>query len=282
MILKENERLERYTTMRIGGYTPRMYIPESEAELIKTISHFNTRQEKYYLLGNGSNVLITDKILSRPVILNTKSCDYINFQANGMVEVGASVDLRKLIKQLAENNLTSPVALYTIPATLGGAIFQNASRNSFKVSIGDNLVSVRYFDGEKIGIINQQDCQFRWRYSLFRDRPNWTILSAVFQFEPQSKAVTQAKLRESLNAAANKSYRQYSSAGSVFKTKSQPIMQYFQGWRLGNAEFSDTTLNTIHNLGGAKFRDVMGLIWLTKLAHWLRLKKVELEIDIWQ
>ena len=282
MLVKENEPLERYTTFRIGGCTPKMYIPESESELISLIKDFDLRKEKYYLLGNGSNVLITDKVLTRPVILNTKSCDYINFQNEGIVDVGASVDIRKLVKKLIEKELKSPVALYTIPGTLGGAIFQNASRGSFKVSISDNLLSVRYFDGEKIATITKKEGKFRWRYSIFQKQRNWTILSATFQFSQQSQEISQEELNRSLDAAADKSYRKYFSAGSVFKTKSPQIMQTFAGFRLGNAEYSATTPNTIHNLGKAKFHDVMLLIFLVKLLHWLRFKKIKIEIDIWK
>jgi UDP-N-acetylenolpyruvoylglucosamine reductase len=72
------------------------------------------------------------------------------------------------------------------------------------------------------------------------------------------------------------------SAGSVFKTKSPKLMERMMGFRIGNAEFSPNTVNTIHNLGKAKFQDVTWLIFLTKLAHWLCLKKVELEIEIWE
>jgi UDP-N-acetylmuramate dehydrogenase len=205
MLIKENEHLERYVTFRIGGYTSKMYIPESEEELIEVVTNFNNRREKYYLLGNGSNVLITDKMLSRKVILNTKSCNYINFKENGIVEVGASVDIRKLIKQGLEKNLEIPVALYTIPATMGGAIFQNASRGSFKVSISDNLLSVKYFDGEKICTFTKEECKFKWRYSIFHEHRNWVILGATFQFNKQSKEIGEKKLKESLDAAAEKS-----------------------------------------------------------------------------
>jgi len=282
MLVKENEPLARYTTFRIGGFAPKMYIPESESELITTVKDLHRQQQQYYLLGNGSNVLIRDRTLSRPVILNTKSCDYLNFKDNGTVEVGASVDLRKLIKKLIEHNLASPVALYTVPGTLGGAIFQNASRNSFKVSITDNLQTIRYFDGEKIATRSKQEGEFRWRYSVFHQHPDWLILSATFKFAPQSKEEGDRELAKSIEAAAKKSYRQNFSVGSVFKTKHLPLMKRFAGLRWGDAEYSATTLNTIHNLGQAKFSDVTQLIFLAKLLHWLCFKKIELEIDIWR
>lgn len=281
MLVKENEILAPYVTFRIGGSTPKMLIPETEEELIAVIKDFKERGEKYYLLGNGSNLLITDNNLTRKVILNKEACDYIKFQENGRVEVGSSVDIRNLIDRLIEHNLESPVALYTIPATVGGAIFQNASRNSFKVSISDNLIYVRYFDGEVIRTISQEKCNFSWRRSIFHEHRNWIILSAVFQFKEQPKEVGKERKKASIKAASDKSYRKNYSAGSVFKVKSLKLLEFFKGIRCGDAEFSPITVNTIHNLGKAKFKDVKRLIFLAKLAHKLCWKKVELEIEIW-
>lgn len=282
MLIKENELIAPYTTFKIGGITPKLLIPENEEELVEVIKAFQKKGEQYYLLGNGSNILVADKNLSRKVILNTQSCNYINFKEQGIVEVGASVDLSKLIVRLIEHNLESPVAMQTIPATVGGAIFQNASRNSFKVSISNNLLCVKYFDGESIQYLPKEAGRFSWRYSIFQEYPHWVILSAIFQFQPQSKALSKQKRTESIKAAANKSYLKKTSAGSIFKLKSLKILQYFQGIRIGKAEFSSTTLNTIHNLGEAKFRDVMLLIYLAKIVHWLCRKKAILEIVIWQ
>lgn len=282
MLVKENEILAPYVTFRIGGSTPQMIVPETEEELISLIKDFKERKEKYYLLGNGSNVLITDNNLSRKVILNKKACDYIKFKDKGIVEVGSSVDIRNLIDRLIEHNLESFVALYTIPATVGGAIFQNASRNSFKVGISDNLIYVRYFDGEVIRTISKEECQFSWRHSIFHEHRNWVILSAVFQFNEQPKEVGKERRKASTKAASNKSYRKHHSAGSVFKIKCLKILEFLKGIRLGDAEFSPTTVNTIHNLGKAKFKDVKRLIFLAKLVHKICLKKVELEIEIWE
>lgn len=278
MLVKENEILAPYVTFRIGGSTPRMLIPESEEELIAVIKDFKERGEKYYLLGNGSNVLITDNTLSRKVLLNKKACDYIKFKEKGIVEVGSSVDIRNLIDRLIEHNLESPVALYTIPATVGGAIFQNASQNSFKVSISDNLIYVKYFDGEAIRTIPKEESKFSWRYFIFHEYRNWVILSGGFQFKEQYKEVGKEKRKESIKAASDKSYRKHYSAGSVFKIKSLKVLKFLKSIRFGDAEFSPNTINTIHNLGKAKFKDVKRLIFLAKLAHKLCRKRVELEI----
>ena len=282
MLIKENEKLAPYVTFKIGGSTPKMLVPENEEELIEAVKDYQRRGEKYYLLGNGSNLLITDKVLSRNVILNTKACNYIKFEESGIIEVGASVDIRKLISVLIEHNRESPVALQTIPATIGGAIFQNASRNSFKVSISDNLLSVRYFDGKTIRSLPKEKCHFSWRYSIFQECQHWTILSAIFQFAEQPKEIGKYKRKESLKAAANRSYIKKNSAGSIFKTKSLKVLNYLKGLRFGDAEFSPITLNTIHNLGKAKFKDVERLILVAKLAHWICGKKAKLEIEIWK
>lgn len=282
MIVRENEPLKKYTTFGMGGPTPKMYIPENEQELLDLIISLNKRKESFSIIGNGSNLLITEKPLRRSIILNRKACNYMHFQDEGLVEIGASVRLQVMISKLIKENLEAPVALLTIPATVGGAIFMNAARASFDVSISDCLQEVRYFDGKEVKTISHDSCAFNWRSSVFQRHRDWVILSAKFQFKPQPSELSATLKKESLEAAKGKTYLKFKSAGSVFKTKHLPYFKRLKGLRFGDVEYSKTTPNTFHNLGEAKLKDVMKLIFITKAMHYISFKKCLLENEIWK
>lgn len=280
MITKSNEILAPHTTFKIGGPTPVMYIPESEEELINLIKEFKQGNKKYYILGNGSNILVNDQIIEREVINNRRALDFVNFKGDGLVEVGSSMVLAKFIKLCVNNNLKAFTELITIPGTIGGAIYMNAGRK--RVCISDCLLSVRVFDGKEIRELKKEDCQFSHRYSIFHKQKDWIILSAQYKFDYQPKEEGIKQMSKEINLAKGYSYFNYPSAGSIFKEKNDFIMRLLKGLKIGNAQYSKSDANAILNLGGAKFEDVMRLINIAKFLHFITFQKCQLEIEIWQ
>ena len=280
MIIKTNEILAPYTTFKIGGKTPKMFIPESKEELIGLIEEFRKQNKEYYLLGNGSNILINDQGIGREIINNRQSCKFINFKEGGIVEVGSSFKLGEFIRLCVNNNLKVFTKLITIPGTIGGAVYMNAGRS--KVSISDYLLSVEVFNGKEIKSLKKEDCHFSHRYSVFHEYKNWIVLSTKYKFDYQSKEEGIKKMSEEINFKKDLSYFKYPSAGSVFKDKHDFIMRILKGFKIGDAQYSKSDDNSILNLGKAKFKDVVKLINLAKFLHFITFQKCALEIEIWQ
>lgn len=280
MIVKPNEILAPYTTFKIGGKTPAMFIPETSNELIDLVKKFKKENKKYYLLGNGSNILIDDRGINRVVINNRQSCSFIDFQKGGIAQVGSSVGLGEFIRACVNNNLKVFTKLITIPGTMGGAIYMNAGRN--RESISDYLLSVEIFDGKEIKKLKKEDCKFSHRHSIFHEHKDWIILNAEYKFAYQSKEKGFEEMSKEMSLVKDFSYFKYPSAGSIFKDKNDFIMRMVKGLKMGNAEYSKTDDNSILNLSNAKLKDVTRLINLVKFFHFISFQKCALEIEIWK
>jgi UDP-N-acetylmuramate dehydrogenase len=275
-----NELLSKHTTFKIGGPVLLLSIPENEGELIQEIKRCKKEGLNYKILGCGSNVLICDKGINGVVIKNTEACSYINKEDNNIVEVGSSIYIQNFVRFCIEHDLEGMEYLYSIPATIGGAIYMNAGTGKkTNLSISDNLVSVKIFDGVKIKEIKKEECKFNYRYSIFHKNKDWIILGATFKLREQPKEIGEKKIKERMDFVKKHQNRKHPNAGSIFKKISPVSKKLLSGIKIGNARMKG---NWISNIGGASFRDVMTIIKIAKIISYLSLKKPELEIEIWK
>lgn len=278
----KNHSLHEYTTLGIGGAARNLYIPDNKVELIELLRTLQSDRAAYYLLGAGSNLLVTDGELQMPVIaLNKALAEYEIFD-DGTVIAGASVDIRRLITDCANRGLRAPVELLTVPASVGGATFMNAGRSSFGVAFGQSVVEITAFDGKNEIILSNKACEFAHRSSIFHTRRNLTILSAKLFYPPTDRRQLQATRQKSVQAGADKCYRTQKSAGSVFKRCDFSIMKRLMGLQIGDAAYAPRTLNCILNLGEARYWQVMALVKIAQQWHRLKGRPCELEWDVWK
>jgi len=276
---KYDEPLRNHTTFKIGGPAEVLSIPENEEELINEIQRCENEGTNYKILGNGSNILVDDKGIDGVVIKNTKACTDIEIEGN-VVEVGSSVPLQRFVKFCVDNDLGSMEYLYSIPGTIGGAIYMNAGRGKkHNLSISDNLISVKIFDGEKIRRLNKEKCRFTYRGSIFHENDSWIILGAEFELENQPKEVGEKKIKDRMEKVKEWPIYKYPSAGTVFKQKSSLANKLLNGLKIGDAKIKG---GWIFNLGDASFYDVLWLINISRILSYLTFKKPELEIEIWE
>lgn len=275
---KYKEPLSNHTTFKIGGPADVLSIPESEDELIREIKRCQNEGIDYRILGNGSNLLVNDKGINGMVIKNTKACTNLERNEN-FVEVGSSVSLQKFVKFCVDNSLEGMEYLYSIPATIGGAIYMNAGRGKkHNLSISNNLTSVKIFNGDKITWLDKEECEFGYRRSIFHEREDWVILKAKFELGYQSKKIGEKKIKERMDHVKESQNRKNPSAGSIFLNRSYLAAKLLDGIKIGDAKMRG---NWISNLGNASFEDVMWLIRLSKFLTKLRFEDIELEIEIW-
>jgi UDP-N-acetylmuramate dehydrogenase len=281
MKISTNVSLKEHSTFGIGGIAPLFYEPETRGELIDLVKNLNRQKTKFRLLGNGSNLLLTGRKIKNPIISTRQALSNFEISESGRVSAEAGVDIRKLINACVKRGLRAPVELLTIPATLGGAIYMNAGRTSYKVWISDHLVRVHVFDGFEAKSFNPEECRFGYRYSIFHENKNLIILGADFEYPATSKEAIIRERSETLKAGADKCYRTAKSAGSVFKKFDEKIMFSLRGFHIGDAVFAPNTTNCILNKGNAKAWQVYTLITVAKFFHKVKKKKCELEIEIW-
>jgi UDP-N-acetylmuramate dehydrogenase len=234
-------------------------------------------QIKIYVLGNGSNTLFVSREI-KTLILKNQLDKYIKQLSENRFEVSSSVAVLDLLKRCYKDSLDSFYYLASVPATIGGALAMNAGRGrEHQLSIYDFIESVTFFDFEKhcLTSLGKAEIVKGYRETIFTGIHSRLILSAVFRFEPidlSSNPISdRLKWTKAIqdNSAPN--------CGSVFKASDYQIMSQVKGLKLGKSQFSSKTHNWILNKSDSSF-SILILIFIVRLLHFLKVKKLELEL----
>ncbi len=265
--IRTNVPLKNHTTFRIGGPARFFFIAKTKENLIKAIQAANKNNLPFFILGHGSNLLVCDKGYDGLVIkLQFENC---KLQEKSLyAEAGAK--LANLVKLSLNRELTGLEWAAGIPGTIGGAIRGNAG--AFKKAISDVIKKVEVLDSKNLRfkIYNLSDCKFGYRDSIFKQRKNLIILSAEIKLKIGDKNEIQKKIKEYLNWRRKNQPLNFPSAGSVFKNPKKNSAGKLiekcglKGKKIGKARISEKHGNFIVNLGGARARDVVNLIQLSK------------------
>lgn len=282
MEIKSNVCLKNYTTLKIGGIAKKFYIVNTVEDLEHIIKNIG---ENFYVISNGSNLLINDKGIFDNVIYMNKFDKFINTYEKGIFEVSSSVKIQELIDFVNSKNYGGIEYLYSVPATVGGAIYMNAGRGeSYNSSISDYVLDVTVYDGKAIRVLKKSECSFDYRNSIFKTR-NWIIISARFKFKSMLSEDSTKLKKERIQYSRLYLDAGNKTAGSVFKVSNSKIMNVFRklnlGWKDG-IQFSNKTTNWINNNGNGTYRQVKILINIAILIHKVLLKKIELEYIVWK
>lgn len=281
-ILK-NEKGSSHTTFKIGGKLPLWIEPYDLKELLVILDILKKNRQKITIIGAGSNVLIRDDgIKSVFIKLNSKSFKKINVTGRNLT-VGAGASLSSLINCAAKNALGGLEALSGIPASVGGAIYTNASSNN--VAISDFIKTITIIDSDlEVQTITKKDAGFFYRGSRIGKN---IILQAIFELKKCSKNDILKKKKFFLIKKRETQPLGFKSAGCIFKnpqhsefSSGQLIdMAGFKGVIEGGAKVSDKHANYILNLSNATALDVKKLI--TRIKRTVKKKyDIELETEI--
>lgn len=284
MKIFENENLNKFTTVRIGGIAKKLYFPENRDELIKTLEA--VRGPKKYILGGGSNLLINDKKVFDEVISIKLLDNSIESIGKGNYYIGASVALQKLITHINNDGYGGIEYLYSVPALLGGAVAMNAGRGKIHNSnIGDYIKEVIAYDYEerKIKTLNKDECHFSYRKSIFKEK-KMIILGAVLTFP--NIDIDEAKKKREDRIKHAKEFQDSSgyNFGSVFREYNKYIMQVFRLLHFGYKDgmmYSNKTSNWLINNGSGSYNQATDLIEKAIRIHRLLKLKIVLEVIKW-
>lgn len=164
------------SSMRIGNKLKLAIFPKKEKELCKVLTYLHSTKTKFKVVGNLSNVLFVGEICY-PVIVTNKMNDEIVINKN-VVKVSSGVLLNKLCETLKKNCLSGFEGLVGIPATVGGAIFNNAG--AFGYSISDHLIKISVFENGKVFDVFKNEIKFCYHKT---NLSGFVVLSATFLFE---------------------------------------------------------------------------------------------------
>lgn len=292
--IQENILLAPYTTIKIGGPARFFCDVTTDEELVEAVKYAKDNDLKNFILGGGSNIVISDNGFDGLVIriLNTKY-QIPASPAGGQdtaLECDAGVNLGEVVRATISASLEGLQWASGIPGAVGGAIRGNAG--AYGGTIADLIVNVRVFDMESMSVKNfsPSECQFSYRSSIFKDNENLAILGANFNLSPGNKDELEEKAREIIRKRTAK-HPQASSAGSFFQnpiTLDTALIKRFErdigtvcreskipaGWiidevglrgkKIGQVMVSHEHANFIINLGGGKAQDVIMLASIIK------------------
>ncbi|MFH1226202.1 MAG: UDP-N-acetylmuramate dehydrogenase [bacterium] len=270
--LSENEPLANHTNFKIGGPARYFFVAQNDEDLIKAVKAAKDLNLAYFILGGGSNILVSDKGFDGLVIKmqNVKikmQNDNLKLK-NCLITAGAGVKLSELIKLALDNGLIGMEFLAGIPGNVGGAIYGNAG--AWGKGISDFVKEVKVFDGNEIKIIKKEEADFSYRHSRFKETKE-IILEATLELTKGDVEISKQKIKEILEKRhANQPY-QMPCAGCTFKNPSadQPAAFLIEqcglkGKTIGGAQVSEKHANFIVNTGQAKASEVRELTELIK------------------
>ncbi len=269
----ENEELRNYTSFKIGGVADFMVIPKTLEKIVKTMLFLQENNIAYYVLGNGTNVLASDKGF-RGVIIKMSGFQGIEVHDN-IIEVLAGTSLNKTCLTAQDNSLQGLEQGSGIPGTVGGAVIMNASAYDFETK--KVVLGVLAIVEGKIKYFTNAECEFSYRNSIFKNYTDCVILRVDFVLEQGNYDQLKAIREETLLKRRTNQPLDLPSAGSVFKRIDGVIVskmldeEGLKGYNINDAEVSTKHAGFIVNKGNATAGDVKQLINEIK-AH-IKLKR---------
>lgn len=265
-IVEEHAPLKNHNTYRIETTTRYLLHPLTEEKVASFIKYAEQENIPYFILGNGSNVILSDTEYPG-VVVKLDQLKNILYEGN-QVTVDAGVMINKLSFDILKHGLCGLEWANGIPGTIGGCIFGNAE--AYKVSTFDYLKSVTFLNQErKIITLEKEFLTHGYRTSYFKENPENIILKAEFEFPSGKKEESLEIIKNRTERRLNSQPLNYPSAGSVFRNPSPDMPSGkliddlgLKGFQIGHAVVSEKHANFILNVGKATGKDIRNLIEL--------------------
>lgn len=281
---KKNVPVKPYTRFGVGGTVAYFTEVSCSPDLLAAVKEARQKRLPYYIVAGGSNLAFADGRLNIALIRVKESIkvkDKIVYSGK-RVKADAGVQLWMFIKALIENGYAGMEKLSGIPGTLGGAIVGNAG--AYGVEMREFVTRVKIFDGQRVRWVPNQDCGFRYRHSVFKEKP-WLVLEAELSMRKDDPAELK-KVSSEILAKRAKFKWDMKTPGSYFKNlladslppkiagrldktkfigNKVPVGYLLEevgskGYRVGGIAVSDFHANVFINDGTGSYRDLVELV----------------------
>lgn len=258
----ENENMSLHTTFKIGGAADVFIRVKNAEQLENTLKLAKEYSVPYFILGKGSNLLVSDLGIEGAVI-TTKQLENIKVEGNRIIcEAGAH--LSKLCTEALNGGLTGLEFAYGIPGSVGGALYMNAGAYGGEMS---QVVVGAYCINENLEreYIDLKDMHLGYRTSVFK-KNNAIITEIIFELKKGDETLIKQKMDELMQRRLDKQPLDFPSAGSTFKRPPDNFAgaliekNNLKGVKIGGAKVSQKHAGFVINQGNAKAQDVLDLI----------------------
>lgn len=260
---KEDISLKNYNTYRVNTIAKFLVFPKTIEELIKVLNHIKENDIKYFILGNGSNIILSMEYYDG-VIIKLDNLNSIIYKDN-LVTAGAGCSLIKLSLDTIEKGLTGMEFSTGIPGCIGASVAMNAGAYNSDISAILKETTVLTPDNE-VKIIQNKELDFKYRNSFLKKNKDYIVLSATFELEKGNVDEMKQLVEERKKKRMASQPLDMPNAGSVFRN---PKGMYaggliekanLKGYNINGAEVSTKHANFIVNKGTATGKDIIKLI----------------------
>lgn len=259
-----NEPMKKHTTFRIGGPADVLVKPATITEIEQVLQCCEEQAVPYYVVGNGSNLLVGDEGIRGVVLQLGNDFSEVEVCEDDTIWVQAGCMLSKVANLAAEHALTGMEFAAGIPGTIGGAVMMNAGAYGGEMKDIIECVTLLTPDREVL-ILPQDQMEFGYRESIV-SKENYIVLEAKLRLQKGEPEAIEAKMKEYSEARRSKQPLEYPSAGSTFKRPEgyyagKLIMDAgLAGYRVGDAQVSEKHCGFVINCGQATAKDVIAVM----------------------
>ena len=258
-----DEPMSRHTTFRVGGAAKCLIKVNNKEQMKKLIPYLHMTGQNFFILGNGSNLLVGDKGYSGILVKLGEGMESVTVEGERM-KISAGTLLSKAASAARENEMTGMEFASGIPGTVGGAIVMNAGAYGGEMKQIVESVEVMNMEGE-ILVLDNDTMEFGYRKSVIKSRP-FIVLETVLCLQKGKQEEISSKMEELSRLRREKQPLEYASAGSTFKRPEgyfagKLIMDAgLRGFSIGGAKVSEKHCGFIVNSGNATAADIREVI----------------------
>lgn len=256
------EPMSRHTTFRVGG-AAEVLVQPSVGQIADVVAFCRRRELPYTIIGNGSNLLVSDLGISGVVIEIGKQASEVRVE-DTIIHAEAGAMLSKVAHEAAAAGLTGMEFASGIPGTIGGAVFMNAGAYDGEMSQIIREVTVLTQDGTQ-KTLSAEELELGYRHSCVEEN-GYIVISAVLSLQKGNPEEIFSYMEELRNRRVEKQPLEYPSAGSTFKRPEgyfagKLIMDAgLRGYTVGGAQIAEKHCGFVVNKGGATATDIVTLM----------------------
>ena len=268
--IKINEPMSKHTSFKTGG-PAELYITAKNIEQVQGVLNYSKKNNiKLYIIGNGSNLLVSDQGVKGIVLkILLENIQIEEKKDNVIVIAGAGVKTMALAQMLKQKEITGFEELSGVPGTIGGANYMNAG--AYGKEMKDIILETKVLNKQtgNIEVLRNEEQQLEYRSSIFKNN-KYIIIETKLCLRKGNQDKIQEKMNEYSNQRKEKQPLEYPSAGSTFKRGNGFITAKLidecglKGYQIGGAQISEKHAGFIINKNNATSKDILDLIQYTK------------------
>ena len=284
-IVRYDEPLKNHTTFKIGGNCIALIEPREVSDIVETIKICRENSIKFFVIGNGSNLLVPDEGYNG-VIIKLKG-EFSTIQVEGeYLIINSGAKLSEVYTVAYENSLTGFEFASGIPGTIGGAIYMNAGAYGGEMKDIVESVQVLDLDNFELRELKNEELEFSYRKSIIQ-RKNYIVTTIKLKLQKGNKEEINAVYEDLRERRNSKQPLNFGSAGSTFKRPEGHFASKLiedaglKGYHINDAWVSEKHSGFVVNKGNASYKEVMELIeYVQKVVFEKFEVKLETEVRI--